>query len=46
MAGLLGVGFLCFSRKLKTPAVFPTANPDVRFVTISKDNYLDWIDLK
>jgi uncharacterized protein len=34
------------TKKVKAPAAFSTAYPDASFVTISKDNYLDWIDPK
>jgi predicted AAA+ superfamily ATPase len=34
------------TKKVKVPAAFSTAYPGASFVTISKDNYLDWIDPK
>ncbi|MFL5788512.1 MAG: ATP-binding protein [Flavisolibacter sp.] len=34
------------TKKIKAPTAFSTAYPNASFLTISKDNYLDWIDAK
>lgn len=34
------------TKKVKAPAAFSTAYPNASFVSISKDNYLEWIDPK